>query len=138
VSALRGALLSAGAGALLIGLLVARLPDALDSQDSVNFARGLLEFDPLADQPHFPGYPVYIALCRMLRAAGLAEPLALALPGVLAASALLPATRAVGQQLGLPDATCRAALVLLALQPVLLAEGPRPIPDLLGTCGLSP
>ena len=61
----------AWAGALLLpALLALRLPAALDGQDGVNFALGLRDFDPLLEQPHFPGYPVYIALCRLFAQAG--------------------------------------------------------------------
>src|SRR5919106_3183787 len=41
------------------------LPPALEDIDSLNFALGLREFDPVLPQPHPPGYPVYIALGRV-------------------------------------------------------------------------
>jgi hypothetical protein len=132
----RSALLLALGSALCVAALAARLPVSLDGQDSVNFALALAEFDPRADQPHFPGYPVYVALCRGLRALGLSEPLALALPGVLAAAALAPCTALVARRLGLPPAAQVLSALLLASHPLLLVEGPRPMPDLLGTCGL--
>lgn len=124
----------AGAGALLLpALLALRLPGALDSQDSVNFALGLSDFDPGLEQPHFPGYPVYIALCRLLVRAGCSDELALALPGVLASAALIPALLCVSRRLEVPRPTRALSLLLLAAQPLLWLEGPRPIPDLLAT-----
>ena len=132
----RAALLIALGSALLLVALVARLPASLDGQDSVNFALALLEFDPRAEQPHFPGYPVYVALCRVFGAFALSDAWTLALPGVLAAVALLPSTASVGRQLGLPWGTQALSALLLAVHPLLLAEGPRPLPDLLGTSAL--
>ena len=114
-------------------LLALRLPAALDGADSVNFALGLLDFDPALEQPHFPGYPVYIALCRLLAWAGLPEALALALPGVLASAALVPAQLALGRRFGLSESALVCAAVLLFAQPLLWFEGPRPMPDLLAT-----
>jgi hypothetical protein len=118
---------------LLPVLLALRLPSALDGADSVNFALGLLDFDPALEQPHFPGYPVYIALCRLLVRARLPEALALALPGVLASAALVPAQIALGRRLGLSEKALVCAALLLVSQPLLWFEGPRPMPDLLAT-----
>src|SRR5262245_22565810 len=46
----------------------ARLPD---DWDSVGFVRAVDQFDLAAFQPHAPGYPVYVALCRAAHALGL-------------------------------------------------------------------
>jgi hypothetical protein len=124
----------AWSGALLLpALLALRLPAALDGPDSVNFALGLRDFDPLLEQPHFPGYPVYIALCRLLALAGVPEARALALPGVLASAALVPALVALGRRFAVPVTTLALASLLLAAQPLVFSEGPRPAPDLLAT-----
>jgi hypothetical protein len=48
--------------------VVAHLPSlspTLEDIDSLNFALGLRDFDPVLHQPHPPGYPVYIALGRI-------------------------------------------------------------------------
>jgi hypothetical protein len=122
------------AGALLLpALLALLLPSALDGPDSVNFALGLSDFDPLLEQPHFPGYPVYIAVCRLFARAGFPEAVALALPGVLASSALVPAQSALGRRFGLPAPVLALAALLLVAQPLVWFEGPRPAPDLLAT-----
>ncbi len=114
-------------------LLSLGLPAALDGADSVNFALGLEDFDPALEQPHFPGYPVYIALCRLLVGAGFPEAVALSLPGVVASAALVPAVVALGRRLGLDTSAGIGAALLLLAQPVLWLEGPRPMPDLLAS-----
>src|SRR5690348_14579429 len=42
-------------------------PHAADSWDEVGFMRAVHDFDLAAFQPHFPGYPVYVALCKLVR-----------------------------------------------------------------------
>ena len=44
------------------------LPPTLEDIDSVNFALALREFDPSAHRLHPPGYPVYVALGKILHA----------------------------------------------------------------------
>lgn len=41
-------------------------PVALDSDDAVNFAHGVMRFSVLEFSPHFPGYPAFIWLARLL------------------------------------------------------------------------
>lgn len=43
--------------------------DFLGEWDEVDFALAMNDYDIIADQPHFPGYPVFIWLCQMLRLA---------------------------------------------------------------------
>jgi Protein of unknown function (DUF2723) len=60
--------------------IVAHLPSlspTLEDIDSLNFALGLREFDPVSHQPHPPGYPVYIALGRISHAVVSRIPLSL-------------------------------------------------------------
>jgi len=49
-------------------LRVATRGYAADSWDAVGFLRAVDHFDLAAFQPHFPGYPVYVALCKLVRA----------------------------------------------------------------------
>ncbi|MFQ5514700.1 MAG: hypothetical protein ACE5FG_09695 [Myxococcota bacterium] len=116
----------------LPALLLLRLPPALDGLDSVNFALALQDYDLGLEQPHPPGYPVYIALARMLLGLGFREEHALALPGILAAALLLPALRILAERTGCCARSIALAVSILALHPLLLLEGPRPLPDLLG------
>ena len=47
----------------------ARVPD---DYDSIGFTRAIERYDLAALRPHFPGYPVYVALAKLAAAAGLA------------------------------------------------------------------
>ncbi|WP_235672059.1 hypothetical protein [Aeromonas veronii] len=48
-----------------LGWLLA-FPVALDSDDALNFAHGVTRFSVLEFSPHFPGYPAFIWLARLL------------------------------------------------------------------------
>ncbi|HEX8951014.1 MAG TPA: hypothetical protein VF945_04175, partial [Polyangia bacterium] len=50
--------------------------DAADSWDALGFVRAVHDFDLAAFQPHFPGYPVYVALCKLARAPALVSAIA--------------------------------------------------------------
>ncbi|OEC43802.1 hypothetical protein A9G06_12245 [Aeromonas sp. DNP9] len=51
-----------------IGWLLA-FPVALDSDDALNFAHGVTRFSVLEFSPHFPGYPAFIWLARLINLA---------------------------------------------------------------------
>src|SRR5687768_10221246 len=42
------------------------LPISLEDIDSVNFDLGVHDFNPAAHQPHPPGFPVFIALAKVV------------------------------------------------------------------------
>ncbi|MBL0556323.1 hypothetical protein ACB295_19050 [Aeromonas caviae] len=44
-------------------------PVALDSDDALNFAHGVVRFSVLEFSPHFPGYPAFICLARLINLA---------------------------------------------------------------------
>lgn len=68
-------------GAALRGVA---LPSQLADVDAVNLGRSLREFDVFSQSPHFPGYPVLVALARGVRALGVRDEVwALTLPGIL-------------------------------------------------------
>ena len=70
------------------------LPATLEDIDSLNFALGLHDFDPARHQPHPPGYPVFIALAKIVRAVWPSDAAALAFLGALGgALALFPLRR---------------------------------------------
>jgi hypothetical protein len=124
------------------------VPTSLEDIDSVNFALGLHDFDPLKHQPHPPGYPVYIALGKASRVAiqlgwpGLdaqtADAIALSVWSVVGGgvSILLAAHLflLLGRLGGLRDAESRAlgAVLLLATCSLFWISGLRPLSDMPG------
>src|SRR5262245_21037259 len=74
-------------------LLRARGPD---DYDSIGFVRALVSFDLARLQPHFPGYPVYVALGRAAMRLGLSPLLAATLVSALAAAATAAAVWRLG------------------------------------------
>jgi hypothetical protein len=71
---------------LAVAYLALRLPGLprwLEDHDSVNFALALDHFDLFVHRPHFPGYPVYIALAKIPYELGISAHAALALPAVV-------------------------------------------------------
>ncbi len=89
------------AAALTVGvtriLARARIPD---NYDSIGFVRALDRFDLAAFQPHFPGYPIYIALAKCAHAVVLDPLLAAttisALASALTSAVLFPIARSLG------------------------------------------
>ncbi len=119
----------AGALVLLVGAgVVARvlaLPRLLPDLDAVNFARSLNGFDLAAQAPHFPGYPVYVAMAHLASAAGASEVLALALPGLVLGGVAIGALGLVLRPyLGALGALVAAALLALLPLPVLFGATP--------------
>jgi MFS family permease len=64
-------------------------PVALDSDDALNFAHGVVRFSVLEFSPHFPGYPAFIWLARLLNLA-VDNPAAAVQWASLLGSSLLP------------------------------------------------
>ncbi|HSP78426.1 MAG TPA: glycosyltransferase family 39 protein, partial [Myxococcaceae bacterium] len=119
----------ASALVLLVGAGVAArvlaLPRLLPDLDAVNFARALDAFNLSAQAPHFPGYPVYVALARLAAEAVAPEVVALALPGlVLGAVAIAALALVLRSLLGPAGALVGAALVALLPLPVLFGATP--------------
>jgi hypothetical protein len=126
------------------------LAPSLEDIDSINFALGLRDYDPAQHQPHPPGYPVYIAIGRVVLAAvsrvtawpaAQAEAFTLALISAVAgALAILAAARlfaAVQRWQNPADETAvvRAAIggaAVLAVAPLFWLTGLRPMSDMPG------
>lgn len=121
-----------GAAALLgFALRLAAIPPMLPDLDAVNFAEALGRFDLREQAPHFPGYPVYVALTRLLRISGTSEPFVLAFPGALLASvSVVLVGLGVGRRWGQGAGT--AAAVVLALAPLAVLQGGVPASDGMG------
>lgn len=54
-----------------------------DNQDGVNFILGVERFELAEHRPHFPGYPVYVALGKLVSSAGLSAEWALVAVGLI-------------------------------------------------------
>ena len=120
---------------LLVGyVLLPRLyffAPEIDSWDTVDFALGLHSFDLARYQPHFPGYPVFLACAKVFSLLGCSDAVALSLPGLLGlAASLLLLRRALTQRfsftVGFAASMCIASLPIIALFSV------RPMSDALG------
>lgn len=109
------------------------LPPTLEDIDSINFALGVREFDVANHQPHPPGYPVYIALGRVMAAgagmAGATEPITrgLALLSVVSGALLVPILYALFSRLD-----PRRATVATVCSPLIWFTTVRPLSDMTG------
>ncbi|MCK6526519.1 DUF2723 domain-containing protein [Myxococcota bacterium] len=101
--------------------------------DGARFALGVLDFDLSAGAPHPPGYPVYVAAAKAVRALGLAEDpaVALGLVSALASAGLALAVFAVADRLAGRWAARGAAALLLA-SPLVGLFATRAMSDLPG------
>ena len=131
------------------------LSPTLEDIDSLNFALGLREFDPVLHQPHPPGYPVYIALGRLSYAVVsrvpssldqlATEALALSMWSVIAGAIAIVATASLLRWSLAPkqtrsdftnyeksDRVCFGAIALLASAPLFWMSGLRPMSDMPG------
>ena len=117
---------------VFLALHLPYFPTSLEDLDSINFALGVRQFDVAHHQPHPPGYPVYIALAKAVRAAVPDETRALALLsvvagalGVVAMAALFGRLTSVGRSTWVP-----VALGLTA--PLYWFTAARPLSDMPG------
>jgi hypothetical protein len=112
------------------------VPPLLPDLDSVNFARALDRFDLSAQAPHFPGYPVFVAMAKAFHLMGAGPVFALALPGLsLWALAAVALGRVLTHRLGLWAGVAGVSVVSLAPLPVL--SGGAPASDGAGFCALA-
>lgn len=128
------------AAALVAGLFLAFhlpfLPSSLEDLDSINFALGLRDFDVARHQPHPPGYPVFIALAKLVRAAGVSDWRALSLVnvvgGALAVFGCLGLFHAVGHRRPMSEEHALLAVVVVVTCPLFWLTADRPLSDAAG------
>jgi hypothetical protein len=139
--------------AVIVGALhVPMLPSTLEDIDSVNFALGVRAFDVANHQPHPPGYPVYMALGKVLApvvraamgdtAASAVEARTLAIVSLLAGVGLLwglfelfsalRATRGDEQPWDTVDVGAAGAALLAVSSPLIFTMTTRPMSDVVG------
>ncbi len=107
----------------------------VESLDGANFLYALRRYDLAAHMPHFPGYPVYIALARIAAQLLPDQVSALQLPGVIAWAAALPLLwLAMARRLGAGAAS--AATTVAAFAPLSLLTAGQASSDALGTAFL--
>jgi len=123
-------LLAVAAAAILVTRL-RYLPTTLEDVDSVNFDLGVHNFNPFGDQPHPPGYAVFIGIAKLVHpwfdshAAGLAFPSAL-----FSAIALFPLYGLFRHLMGRPQAALACTLVVF--NPLFWLNSVRPMSDITG------
>lgn len=108
------------------------LPPTLEDIDSVNFALALERFDPRLHQPHPPGYPVYVALARLVHGVIEDPPTALGFLSALAQAALVFPLFALFSRLASNRRRAFLSTVLALCCPVLWFNGARPMSDSVG------
>jgi hypothetical protein len=125
------------AAALAIVFLAAHLPllpASLEDLDSINFALGLRDFDVARHQPHPPGYPVYIAIARVVHAVVPAEVTALGVVSSLAGGIGVLALLALFSRIdpGWPGRWSVAAVLVTITSPLYWFTAARPLSDVPG------
>lgn len=112
------------------------LPGSPGDLESINFALAVREFDVAADQPHPPGYPIYVGAARAataaLHAAGDARNAAhaLAIVNIIGGALALIAVFALGRALDAPPRRALAAALVFATVPLVWFTAARPLADL--------
>lgn len=120
--------------AVFLALHLPYLPKSLEDLDSINFALGVRQFDVAHHQPHPPGYPVYIALAKIVHAAVPDEAQALGLLSVVAGALGVLAIGALFVRLeGFTNSIAWAPAAALALtSPLYWFTAARPLSDMPG------
>src|SRR6266545_4917354 len=128
----RAWVLLAVATAVVLSSRVLFLPPTLEDIDSVNFALALRDYNPALHQPHPPGFPVYVAVARVVNTV-VPDPLrALCLLSAVAQAALVLPLFLLFRRLGESAGRAAAATVLVLANPILWFNGARPMSDSLG------
>ena len=103
----------------------------IEDPDSLRFALGVLDFDVAQLQPHFPGYPIFIAFATIFTSLFGSYSLGFALVGSLSLFALITGgLRFCNIKLDCPEGLLLATL--LFFNPMIWLMSNRFMPDLMG------
>jgi len=117
---------------VFLALHLPYIPTSLEDLDSINFALGVRQFDVAHHQPHPPGYPVYIALGKLVHPAVPDEARALALLSIVAGGLGAVAMAALfGRLTGVGRSTW-VAVALGLTSPLYWFTAARPLSDMPG------
>ncbi len=109
----------------------AYLPSTLEDIDSVNFDLGVHRFDPSRDQPHPPGYAVFIGIAKVVHPFFASHSAGLAFPSVVFSALLvLPLYVLFRGLVGRPPAAMACALLIF--NPLFWINSVRPMSDVTG------
>jgi hypothetical protein len=108
------------------------IPTSLEDLDSINFALGVRQYDVAHHQPHPPGYPVYIALAKLVHAAVPDEPRALALLSIVAGALGVVAMATLFGRLTVARRSAWVPVALGLTAPLYWFTAARPLSDMPG------
>ena len=118
----------AAAAAIVFVTRIAMLPQTFWQGQEVRFARALLTFDPLQQQPEPPGYPLYIGIGRLFNFFVHEPFLALLSLSVIAATIGAYLTALAAAEIFGSDWTGAAAALVLYFSPAMLVFDALPNP----------
>ena len=119
-------------GLVFVALHLPYLPKSLEDLDSINFALGVRQFDVAHHQPHPPGYPVYMALAKVVHAAVPDEARALGLVSVVAGGLGVLAMAALFVRLARTNGSSWVPVALALTSPLYWFTAVRPLSDMPG------
>jgi len=123
---------SLGLALVFLALHLPYVPSSLEDLDSINFALGVRQFDVAHHQPHPPGYPVYIALGKLVHAAVPDEARALTLLSIVAGALGAVAMAALFGRLPGVGRSTWVPVALGLTSPLYWFTAARPLSDMPG------
>jgi hypothetical protein len=112
----------------LLSVRLPFLPIRLEDIDSINFDLGVHDYNPVAHQPHPPGYPVYILFATIVHAVVGAHATALGLVSAIFGSLCLIPLYLLLREITSPRIAAGASVVTLT-SPLVWFNGVRPMSD---------